>query len=136
MDVDPTVPVVKNLLLLDSDGRRVAVKYYAPEWSAAYLLNHSTLLTICKPSNWLQMENCASSIIVITILFNWPVKIGLTIAFLSEPEGWNSSNHALMINLGTNVGRSLVEAQFVKQDEEVAGVEKLVLLQPHWELQI
>ncbi|KAK9823143.1 hypothetical protein WJX72_000575 [[Myrmecia] bisecta] len=33
MDVDPTVPVVKNLLLLDSEGKRIAVKYFAPEWS-------------------------------------------------------------------------------------------------------
>lgn len=32
MDVDPTVPVVKSLLLLDSEGKRIAVKYYAPEW--------------------------------------------------------------------------------------------------------
>ena len=29
---DPTVPVVKNLLLLDSEGKRIAVKYYASEW--------------------------------------------------------------------------------------------------------
>lgn len=32
MEVDPTVPVVKNMLLLDSEGKRIAVKYYAPEW--------------------------------------------------------------------------------------------------------
>lgn len=32
MDVDPTCPVVKNMLLLDSEGKRVAVKYYSPEW--------------------------------------------------------------------------------------------------------
>ena len=35
MDVDPTVPVVKSMLLLDSEGKRIAVKYYAPEWYAA-----------------------------------------------------------------------------------------------------
>ncbi|KAK9836146.1 hypothetical protein WJX81_004488 [Elliptochloris bilobata] len=33
MDVDPTVPVVKSMLLLDSEGKRIAVKYYAPEWA-------------------------------------------------------------------------------------------------------
>lgn len=37
MDVDPTVPVVKSMLLLDSEGKRIAVKYYAPEWYAARL---------------------------------------------------------------------------------------------------
>lgn len=31
--VDPTCPVVKNMLLLDSEGKRIAVKYYSPEWS-------------------------------------------------------------------------------------------------------
>lgn len=30
--VDPTCPVVKNMLLLDSEGKRIAVKYYSPEW--------------------------------------------------------------------------------------------------------
>ena len=32
MAVDPTIPKVKNMLLLDSEGKRIAVKYYAPEW--------------------------------------------------------------------------------------------------------
>ncbi|KAG2431625.1 hypothetical protein HYH02_013318 [Chlamydomonas schloesseri] len=31
--IDPTLPIVKNLLLLDSEGKRIAVKYYTPEWS-------------------------------------------------------------------------------------------------------
>ncbi|EIE23550.1 zeta-cop, subunit of COP-I complex [Coccomyxa subellipsoidea C-169] len=30
--VDPTVPVVKNMLLLDSEGKRIAVKYYGSDW--------------------------------------------------------------------------------------------------------
>eukprot|EP00775_Hariotina_reticulata_P001921 gene1921-2253_t len=30
---DSTCPTVKNLLLLDSEGRRIAVKYFAPDWS-------------------------------------------------------------------------------------------------------
>ena len=30
--IDPTVPTVKNLLLLDSEGKRIAVKYFSPEW--------------------------------------------------------------------------------------------------------
>eukprot|EP00798_Chlamydomonas_sp_ICE-L_P022998 gene22998-30186_t len=29
---DPTCPVVKNILLLDSEGRRIAVKYYSKDW--------------------------------------------------------------------------------------------------------
>jgi hypothetical protein len=29
---DPTCPVVKNIILLDSEGRRIAVKYFSPEW--------------------------------------------------------------------------------------------------------
>ena len=32
--VDPTVPVVKNVLLLDSEGKRIAVKYYSNDWCA------------------------------------------------------------------------------------------------------
>lgn len=35
---DSTIPVVKNLLLLDSEGKRIAVKYYSSEWCAAGLL--------------------------------------------------------------------------------------------------
>ena len=30
--VDPTVPLVKNVLLLDSEGKRIAVKYYGNDW--------------------------------------------------------------------------------------------------------
>jgi hypothetical protein len=30
--IDPTVPTVKAMLLLDSEGKRIAVDYYAPEW--------------------------------------------------------------------------------------------------------
>jgi hypothetical protein len=33
--IDPTVPIVKNLLLLDSDGKRIAVKYYSSEWATS-----------------------------------------------------------------------------------------------------
>lgn len=29
---DPTCPIVKNLVLLDSEGKRIAVKYYSNEW--------------------------------------------------------------------------------------------------------
>ena len=56
MDVDPTVPVVKSMLLLDSEGKRIAVKYYAPEWYAARLScvssrqvasNRQWLLRVC-----------------------------------------------------------------------------------------
>lgn len=27
-----SVPLIKNLLLLDAEGRRIAVKYYSEEW--------------------------------------------------------------------------------------------------------
>lgn len=30
--VDPTLPFVKNMVLLDSDGKRVAVNYYSQDW--------------------------------------------------------------------------------------------------------
>lgn len=33
--VDPTCPIVKNMILLDSEGKRIAVKYYSQEWYAA-----------------------------------------------------------------------------------------------------
>ena len=29
---DPTCPIVKNLILMDSEGKRIAVKYYSSEW--------------------------------------------------------------------------------------------------------
>jgi len=32
--VDPTCPTVRNILLLDSEGRRIAVKYFSPEWQS------------------------------------------------------------------------------------------------------
>eukprot|EP00873_Tetraselmis_striata_P001506 jgi/Tetstr1/421770/TSEL_012674.t1 len=31
MDADPTCPVVRNMLLLDSEGKRIAVKYFGDE---------------------------------------------------------------------------------------------------------
>ncbi|WIA32292.1 hypothetical protein OEZ86_003138 [Tetradesmus obliquus] len=30
--MDTTCPTVKSLIVLDSEGRRIAVKYFAPEW--------------------------------------------------------------------------------------------------------
>ncbi|GAX84341.1 hypothetical protein CEUSTIGMA_g11763.t1 [Chlamydomonas eustigma] len=32
MASDPTLPIVKSLLLLDSEGKRIAVKYYSSDW--------------------------------------------------------------------------------------------------------
>lgn len=29
--IDPTVPTVKALILMDSDGRRIAVKYFSED---------------------------------------------------------------------------------------------------------
>lgn len=29
---DPTVPLIKSLILLDSEGKRIAVKYYSQDW--------------------------------------------------------------------------------------------------------
>ena len=32
-EIDPLIPVVKNILILDSEGKRIAVKYYSSsEW--------------------------------------------------------------------------------------------------------
>lgn len=45
---DPTCPVIKNLLLLDSEGRRIAVKYFSPEWWVrARTLRRSALVRAC-----------------------------------------------------------------------------------------
>mmetsp|Transcript_330 Transcript_330/g.667 ORF Transcript_330/g.667 Transcript_330/m.667 type:complete len:186 (+) Transcript_330:321-878(+) len=30
--MDPTCPIVKNMILLDSEGKRIAVKYYSQDW--------------------------------------------------------------------------------------------------------
>ena len=32
MASDPTLPIVKSLILLDSEGKRIAVKYYSQDW--------------------------------------------------------------------------------------------------------
>ena len=32
MEVDSTVPVIQNMLLLDSEGKRIAVKYFDQQW--------------------------------------------------------------------------------------------------------
>ncbi len=32
MASDPTCPIIKSLVLLDSEGKRIAVKYYSSEW--------------------------------------------------------------------------------------------------------
>jgi hypothetical protein len=29
--LDPTLPVIKNILLLDSEGKRIAVQYFAEQ---------------------------------------------------------------------------------------------------------
>lgn len=34
MEVDPTMPVIQNMLLLDSEGKRIAVKYFDQQWYA------------------------------------------------------------------------------------------------------
>ena len=31
-EIDSTVPTVKGLVILDSEGKRIAVKYYSKEW--------------------------------------------------------------------------------------------------------
>ncbi|KAF8071229.1 COPZ2 [Scenedesmus sp. PABB004] len=35
MAFDPTCPSVRSLIVLDSEGRRIAVKYFSPEWCGA-----------------------------------------------------------------------------------------------------
>jgi len=30
--LDPTIPRVLNVLIMDSEGKRITVKYYSPEW--------------------------------------------------------------------------------------------------------
>lgn len=32
--LDPTIPRVLNVLIMDSEGKRIAVKYYSPEWAS------------------------------------------------------------------------------------------------------
>ena len=41
-DVDPTCPLVKNMMLLDSEGKRIAVKYYSSEWWVPFQRRPST----------------------------------------------------------------------------------------------
>ena len=32
MTIDPTIPRVSSMLLLDAEGKRIAVKYFTSEW--------------------------------------------------------------------------------------------------------
>lgn len=43
--VDPTCPTVRNVLLLDSEGKRIAVKYFTPEWWVV-----CNTMQSCKPT--------------------------------------------------------------------------------------
>lgn len=43
---DNTLPLIKNLLLLDSEGKRIAVKYYSQEWSV-HCATHSIKSCSC-----------------------------------------------------------------------------------------
>jgi len=32
-EIDPTAVLIKNVVVLDSEGKRIAVKYFSSEWS-------------------------------------------------------------------------------------------------------
>jgi hypothetical protein len=34
MDFDDVTPMIQNIIVMDSDGKRIAVKYYNDEWYA------------------------------------------------------------------------------------------------------
>lgn len=44
---DPTCPLIKALILLDSDGKRIAVKYYGSEWCVLLLACSCLMLCLC-----------------------------------------------------------------------------------------
>jgi hypothetical protein len=63
MDIEDVTPLVQNVLIIDSEGKRIAVKYYNDEWCGfavsgwpcvcfSMLLHDLTLLSLCtgKPS--------------------------------------------------------------------------------------
>lgn len=37
-EVDPTAITVKNVVVLDSEGKRIVVKYFSEEWSVPLLV--------------------------------------------------------------------------------------------------
>ena len=32
MDLDDLTPIIQNVIVMDSEGKRIAVKYYTDEW--------------------------------------------------------------------------------------------------------
>lgn len=64
-ELDPTLPVVKNMLLMDNEGKRIAVNYYSSEWCVLGLLiscvSHVCLLTsgasCCRRATVAQQAN-------------------------------------------------------------------------------
>lgn len=34
MDLDDLTPIIQNVVVMDSEGKRIAVKYYNDEWCA------------------------------------------------------------------------------------------------------
>lgn len=51
--VQDSCPIVKNILLLDSEGKRVAVKYYSDDWSTngAKLAYEKSVFTKTQKTN-------------------------------------------------------------------------------------
>ena len=51
MEVDPTMPVIQNMLLLDSEGKRIAVKYFDQQWYVPeqYCATHRQQCAMCIP---------------------------------------------------------------------------------------
>jgi len=53
LTVQDSSPLVKNILLLDSEGKRVAVKYYSDDWptNAAKLAYEKSVFTKTQKTN-------------------------------------------------------------------------------------
>lgn len=49
VNIDPTCPTVKNMIVLDSEGRRMAVKYFSPEWWVVFA-QHALRNRRCPPA--------------------------------------------------------------------------------------
>ena len=49
MTIDPTIPRISSMLLLDAEGKRIAVKYFTPEWCDSTCLASAldTQQTVC-----------------------------------------------------------------------------------------
>lgn len=49
--IDPTVPMVQAMLLMDDEGKRIAVQYYSKRWWVALVVERINVSLVHKDFN-------------------------------------------------------------------------------------